>query len=162
MFESSRRLHEDVQKLLEALRGLAQGRYAALFDAKGVLMESPQGGEQGEWAVRRFLQERAATLFRIPAALHSGAEMDDVFAEWSQDEFFLAFVNGRVGVIVACDDAKQVEEESGELLRVLVDRLLRLNAGWRLDEKGRGIFAGRPRLDTIAIGRSSADGDTPA
>ena len=153
MFESSKRLREDVSGLLSALRSLAEGRYAALFDAKGVLMESPSPGEQGEWALRRFLEAQAAALFRIPAALQGGQEMEDAFEGWHGDEFFLAFVNGKVGLLVACPDARRVEAESGKLLNVLVDRLLRLNAAWRLDEKGRGLFAGRPRLDTVAIGR---------
>jgi hypothetical protein len=162
MFESSRRLREDVQTLLDSLRALAEGRYAALFDARGVLAESPQAGGEGEWVVRRFVQERAAELFRIPARLHSGEAMDDAFADWAKDEFFLAFVNGRVGMIVACPDAERVEAESGELLGVMVDRLLRLNPGWRLDEKGRGLLAGRPRLDTVAIGRAAGETDPPA
>jgi len=150
MFESASRLREDVLGLLGALRSLGEGRYAALFDPHGALLETPEGGE---WALRSFVDESAGALFRIPAALHSGEEMEDVFAEWTQDQFFLAFVNGRVGVIVACPDAKGLEEQSGKLLAALVDRLLRLNAGWRLDETGRGLLAGRPRLDTVAIGR---------
>ncbi len=153
MFESPKRLREDVSGLLDALRSLAGGRYAALFDPKGVLMESPSGGEQGEWALRQFIESRGRALFRIPAALHGEEELEDAFADWSGDEFFLAFVNGKVGVLVACPDAKRVEDESGKLMSVLVDRLLRLNPGWRLDDKGRGLFAGRPRLDTVAIGR---------
>lgn len=153
MFESSKRLHEDVEGLLGALRSLAEGRYAAVFDARGVLIESPAGGSEGEWALRRFIETRGRALFRIPAALHGGDDMEDVFEDWSGDEFFLAFVNGRVGLLVACSDAKRVEAESGRLLRALVDRLLRLNPGWRLDEKGRGLLAGRPRLETVAIGR---------
>ena len=65
-------------------------------------------------------------------------------------------MNAKVGVLVACPDARQVQAESGKLLSVLVDRLLRLNSAWRLDEKGRGLFAGRPRLDTVVIGRPDA------
>ena len=155
MFESSGRLHDEVSGLLEALRTLAEGRYAALFDKKGLLLETPQGGEQGEWALRGFVQKHAEALFRIPAALHDPDQsMDDAFEDWAEDEFFLAFVNGRVGLLVACPDAKRAEDDSRELLRALVDRLLRLNPGWRTDEKGRGIFVGRPRLDTVAIGKS--------
>jgi len=153
MFESTTRLREDVSGLLEALRSLAEGRYAVLFDAKGVLMESPTGGEQGEWALRKFVEDHGPSLFRIPAALHGEGELADVFEDWTADEFFLAFVNGKVGVLVACPDAKRVEADSERLVKVLVDRLLRLNPAWRLDEKGRGLFAGRPRLDTVAIGR---------
>lgn len=153
MFESSKRLQEDVSGLLSALRTLAEGRYAALFDAKGVLMENPAAEAPGAWTLRRVLETRTAALFRIPAALQGGQEIEDIFDDWHGEEFFLAFVNGKVGLIVACPDAQRVEAESGELLNVLVDRLLRLNAAWRLDEKGRGLFAGRPRLDTVAIGR---------
>jgi hypothetical protein len=154
MFETSARLHEEVGGLLEALRSLAEGRYAALFDPKGLLLETPHGGEQGKWALRSFVHKHAAALFRIPAALHDPAEsMDDTFSDWIDDEFFLAFVNGRVGLLVACPDARRVEEQANELLRALVDRLLRLNPAWRLDERGRGFLAIRPRLDTVAIGR---------
>lgn len=162
MFESEKRLREDVGGLLAALRSLADGRYAAVFDAKNVLMESPPGGDQGEWALRRFIEARGRTLFGIPAALHGGHELGDAFEDWQADEFFLAFINGKVGVLVACPDAARVEAESGKLLKVLVDRLLRLNPAWRLDEKGRGLFAGRPRLDTVAIGRPSEEPAGPA
>ena len=158
MFDSSGRLQRDVAEGLEALRGLGSGRYAALFDPRGILIESPRNGEGDGGALHRFLESRASALFRIPTALHSGEEMEDHFADWAADEFFLAFVNGKVGLLVACADAKGLEAESGQLLKLLVDRLLRLNRGWRLDEKGRGILAGRPRLDTVAIGR--ADGET--
>ncbi len=155
MFESSGRLQEEVQGLVDGLRTLGEGRYAALFDRKGLLLETPPGGREGEWALRDFVQKHAEALFRIPGALHDPDQaMDDAFAEWTDDEFFLAFVNGRVGLLVACPDAKRLEADSGELLRALVDRLLRLNPGWRTDEKGRGIFFGRPRLDTVAIGRA--------
>jgi hypothetical protein len=154
MFESRGRLHEEVQGLVDAVRTLGEGRYAALFDKKGLLLETPPDGREGEWALRDFVQKHAEALFRIPATLQDADRaMDDVFADWTEDEFFLAFVNGRVGLLVACPDAKRVEDESPELLRALVDRLLRLNPGWRTDEKGRGIFFGRPRLDTVAIGR---------
>jgi hypothetical protein len=152
MFESSRRLQEDVRGLLDALRSLGEGRYAAVFDHGGVVSESP-GAEQEGRELREFLQAHTASLFRIPGALHGDEALDDAFEGWQEDEFFLAFVNARVGVLVACPNAKQVEAESGKLLRVLVDRLLRLNPAWRLDEKGRGLFAGRPRLDTVVIGR---------
>ncbi len=155
MFESSRRLHEDVSGILDALRSLGEGRYAARVDRSGELIESPREGEQGEWVLRRFLESRAGALFRIPAALHGEEPMEDAFEAFEGEEFFLAFVNGKVGLIVACKDAKRVESESGKLLKVLVDRLLRLNAAWRLDERGRGLFGGRPRLDTVAIGRAS-------
>ena len=151
MFESTGRLREDVLGLLDALRSLAGGRYSAVFEAKGVLLESPAGGD---WALRRFVDSHAPALLEIPAALHSGGEMLDQFSDWEQDAFFLAFVNGKVGVLTVCSQATRVEQESGPLLKVLADRLLRLNPAWRLDERGRGFLAGHPRLDTIVIGRA--------
>jgi hypothetical protein len=151
VFESATRLQEDVRGLLDALRAHGDARYAALFDAKGVIVESPAGGEGGEWVLRRFLESRGRELLEIPAALHSDAEMQDHFEDWDREEFFLAFVNRRVGVLVACLDAKRVEQGSDRLLKALVDRLLRLNPAWRLDEKGRGFFGGRPRLDKVVV-----------
>lgn len=104
--------------------------------------------------LRRFLEQRTEALFRIPAALAEGAEMEDVFADWEADGFFLAFVNGRVALVVACPDPEKLKEQAEPPLRALVDRLFRLNAAWRLDEKGRGLFLGRARLDMIVVGRA--------
>jgi hypothetical protein len=165
MFQSKQTLQEDAGRLLESLRDLGEGRYAALFDPKGVLLESPdetmggarprepEGHPEGQWVLRRLIQAKAEALFRLPAALHGGQEMEDLFADWESDEFFLAFLNGKVGVLVACPDAQRLQDQSGKLLKVLADRLLRLNPAWRLDERGRGLFFGSPRLDTVVIGR---------
>jgi hypothetical protein len=155
VFESKGRLQEDVHRLLDSLRRLGEGSYAALFDPKGLLAESPDDAGEGGWRLRRLVQNRAEALFHVPAALHGGEEMKDLFEDLADDEFFLAFLNGRVGILVACPDAKRLEEGSGELLRVFADRLLRLNPAWRLDERGRGLFFGSPRLDTVVIGRPS-------
>ena len=91
-----------------------------------------------------------------PAALRGEGTLGDLFEAWPDDEFFLAFLNRRVGVLVACPDAKRLQDESGKLLETLADRLLRLNPAWRLDEKGRGLFFGSPRLDTVVISRPSS------
>jgi hypothetical protein len=155
VFESKARLREDAQRLLDALRGLGEGRYAAIFDHKSVLLESPADSSEG-WPLRRFVQSRSEALFRIPAALRGDEEMADLFEDLDGDAFFLAFLNGRVGVLVACPDAGRLESDSGKLLKVLADRLLRLEPSWRLDERGRGLFFGSPRLDTVAIGRASS------
>jgi len=155
MFESKARLREDVRALLEALRQLGEGDYAVLFDPKGTLLESPDDTTGGEWVLRRLVQAHAEELFRLPAALRAAGEMSDVFEDFEHREFFLAFLNGRVGVLVACPDAKALEDASGKLLNVLADRLLRFNPAWRLDEKGRGLFLGSPRLDTVVVGRPS-------
>jgi hypothetical protein len=152
VFESKARLREDAGRLLDALRELGEGRYAAVFDRKGVLLESPGDSSEG-WPLRQFVQSRGEALFRLPAALHGGEEMKDLFEDMDGEAFFLAFLNGRVGILVACLDAQRLEDESGKLLKVLVDRLLRLDPSWRLDERGRGLFFGSPRLDTVVIGR---------
>ena len=77
MFESKDRLQEDARGLLDALRELGEGRYAALFDAKGVLLQSPdeglppQAGMPFGGDLRRLVQSRAEALFALPAALHA-------------------------------------------------------------------------------------------
>ena len=152
VFESKARLREDARRLLDSLRELGEGRYAALFDRKGVLLESP-GDSSEAWPVRQLVQSRGEALFRLPAALHGGGEMKDLFEDLASDAFFLAFLNGRVGILVACSEPQRLEEDSGKLLKVLADRLLRLEPSWRLDERGWGLFFGSPRLDTIVIGR---------
>jgi len=153
MFESTERLAEEVHGLLDSLRELGGGRYAAVFEPKAILFESPSESRKGEWMLRRFIQDHLEALFRVPAALHSGEEMEDLFAAWESDEFLLVIVNGRVGLLVACPEAERLKEASPRLLKVLADRLFRLNPAYRLDEKGRGLFLGRPRLDTVVIGR---------
>ncbi len=156
MFESADKLRSDVSGMLDALRELGAGRYAAVFDATRVLAESPDDTSEAEWALRRLLQSNGASLLRLPTALHGGDDMGDPFAEWTSDEFLLAVVNGKVGVLVACADAARLETESARLLRALFDRLLRLEAGFRVDEKGRGLFFGSPRLDTVVIPRPAS------
>jgi hypothetical protein len=152
VFESKAALREDARRLLDTLRELGEGRYAALFDRKGVLLESP-GDSNEAWPLRRFVESRGEDLFRLPAALHGGEEMKDLFEDLDADAFFVAFLNGRVGILVACAEPQRLEDQSGKVLKVLADRLLRLEPSWRLDERGRGLFFGSPRLDTIVIGR---------
>jgi len=156
MFESADTLHRHVAEMLEAMRELCAGRYAAVFDAKRVVAESPDDTSEAEWALRRLLQSRGADLLRLPTALHGGDEMGDPFEEWTSDEFLLAVVNGKVGVLVACSDAARLEQDAQRLLRALFDRLLRLDSGWRVDDKGRGLFFGSPRLDTVVIPRPAS------
>ena len=159
MFESSARLADDLRGLLESFRALAKGRYAAILDPREIVFESAPPGETGHWVLRRFLEQRRDALFRVPAALAAGGEMEDVFADWNspageeEDEFYLAFLNGRVALIVACPDAEEVKSRADDLLRALADRLLRYNSAWRVDEAGRGLFIGQPRLDVVVVGR---------
>jgi hypothetical protein len=167
MFESRAGLREDVRGLLDALRQLGAGRYASLFDTKEVLVESPdeglptQAGMPFGGDLRRLVLSRAEALFALPVKMAApeepdGGDTSDIFEAWVEDEFFLAFLNGRVGILVACPDARRLESESGKLLAVMADRLLRFNPAWRVDERGRGLFFGAPRLDTVVIERPSS------
>ena len=158
MFESSRRLSSEVVELLEALRGLAGGRYACVVEPKGILFESPEPEEREDWALRRFLEEKAAALFAIPKALADGTSMEDVFEDWNRDEFFLTFINGRVALVVACPEAEPLRTKAFPLLKVLADRLFRYNETWRLDAEGRGLFFGRPKLDIVVVGGAHENG----
>ena len=159
MFESTERLAEDIQALLDSIRELAGGRYAAVFEPRGLVFESAEPGGEEPWVLRHYLERRTGPLFRIPAALAEGTEIEDVFADWTrrageeEDEFLLAFLNGRVVLVVACRDAEGLKSRIEPPLHVLADRLLRYNSAWRVDEKGRGLFVGRPRLDLVVVGR---------
>jgi hypothetical protein len=153
MFESETRLRRDVQEILESLRGLGGGWFAAVFEKSGILVESVAEARADAPELRHLLQAEAEPLLRLPGELQSGEADRDLFAGFARDEFLLAVVNGKVGVLAACADARRLEAESAPLLRALVDRLLRLDARFRYDEKGRGIFFGSPRLDTVVIPR---------
>jgi len=155
MFESRDRLARDIRGLLGALREEGAGRYACLFDPTGILFEDAEEGSPPSWPLRRFLEQRTGTLFGIPRALAAGEEMEDLFEDWVEDGFFLVFVNGRVGAVVACPDPEALEKRAGRVLKVLVDRLVRYNSAWRADERGRGFFFSRPRLDTVVVGRQA-------
>jgi len=155
VFESRDRLAEEIGGLLDAFRDLGAGRYACLLEPKGRLpFESAMPESEGHWMLRRFLEQRTEALFRLPAAMAANEPMEDVFADWDDDAFFLAFINGRVALVVACPDPEALKEQAEVPLRALADRLFRYNAAYRLDEKGRGIFLGRARIDMIVIGRA--------
>ena len=145
-------------EILDAVRGLAQGRYACVVEPKGILFESPEPEGREAWALRRFLEEKCAALFAIPRAMAEGTDLDDAFEEWQQDEFLLAFINGRVALVVACPEAESLRERVFPLLKVLADRLFRYNETYRLDPEGRGLFIGRPRLDIVVVGGAHPNG----
>jgi hypothetical protein len=159
MLETSGRLRRDVFELLDSLRALGGSRYAAVFDARALVAESPAEPGPGEERLHRLVRDQSTALLRVPAELQRGGEMADLFDDCTADEFLLAVVNGRVGVLVACADAARLEAESERLLRALVDRLLRLDATWRIDERGRGLFFGSPRLDTVVIPRPTGENE---
>jgi len=158
VFEPSRRLSAEVVELLDAVRGLAGGRYACVVEPKGIVFESPEPEAREAWALRRFLEEKCKALFAIPDALAAGTAMEDVFEDWQEDEFFLAFINGRVALVVACPAAESLRAQAFPLLKVLADRLFRYNESYRLDPQGRGFFFGRPKLDIVVVGGAHENG----
>jgi hypothetical protein len=160
VFESEARLREDIGRLLGAIRERASARYACLAEPGGVRFESADEAE-APWPSRQYLETRLAALFSIPAALAAGGPVDDVFSDWhspagqGEDEFFLAFINGRIALVLVCPEAEPLRQDLERPIRALADRLFRLNAAFRVDERGRGLFFGRPRLDLVVIGRKA-------
>jgi hypothetical protein len=154
MFESRERLSEEIGGLLDAIRGLARGRYACLVEPKGIVFESPEPESREQWRLRRLIEGNSAALFTIPESLASGAPMEDLFGGWDEDEFFLAIINGRVALVVACPEAEPLREQALRPLQALTDRLFRYKETYRMDPKGRGFFFGSPKLDMVVIGRA--------
>jgi hypothetical protein len=154
VFESAQVLAREIADLLHGFRVEAEGRYAAVVEPKGILFEDAEEAEGG-WMLRRFLDQHAAALFGIPQALAADGPSQDVFEDWTEDEFLLAFVNGRVALVVACPSAEAARQRADAPVRALVDRLLRYDERWRVDARGRGLFLGRPRLDLVVIGKVS-------
>lgn len=153
MFESKPRLAADILGLLDALRELAGGRYACVVDREGMRFESPLTPAEPELLLRNAVRERKEALLAVPAALAADEPLEDALSAFSEDEFLLAALNGRVLVLVACAEAEGLEARAEPLLHALSDRLLRYEERWRVDSRGRGLFFGRPRLDTVVIGR---------
>ena len=155
MFESKERLADQIAQLLGGMLGASGGRYACIMEPGRILFEAP-AAEGKLLALRLFLEEKGKDVFRIPAGLAAEAPLEDVFEGWDHDDFFLAFVNGRVALVVACPDAEPAEAGLQRGLSALADRLLRWNETYRLDPQGRGLFFGQPRLDTVVVGRDPA------
>jgi hypothetical protein len=155
MFDSSERLGRDIGELLRLIRGLVDARYACLVEPARLVFEDPPSEESGNADLRRFVEGRTADLFRIPAALAAGDPLEDVFAGWDADDFFLAFLNGRVALVVACPDGERLRSLIDDPLRALADRLLRWSAAYRLDPQGRGLFFSAPKLDLVVVSRET-------
>jgi hypothetical protein len=154
MFESGERLARDVAEALTVLRRLGEGRYACLLERGGLVLEDPPPDWQADRALGTFLATRSAALFGIPAGLAADGPTDDVLGDWAEDEFFLAFLNGKVALVVACPDAEGLRAAAEAPLAVLVDRLFRWKPSYRLDPEGRGLFVSAPRLDVVVVGRA--------
>ena len=155
MFESTERLGADITALLGAIREAAGARYVCVFEPGAILFESEAPETAPGWALRRFLEPRLAKLFALPASMAGDGPQEDVFEGWEADDFVLAFVNGRVGLAVAAQDAEAVRPRIEKLFEALADRLFRWKASYRVDSAGRGLFAGRPRVDWVIAAREA-------
>jgi hypothetical protein len=158
VFESESRLREEVAGLLASIRERAEARYVCVAEPGGVRFETAEPS-RAPWPSRQFIEQHLSALFAIPGSLAREGPAEDAFADWQspagspEDEFFLAFINGKVALVVVCPEAEPLRDELRSLIQALADRLFRLNAAWRVDERGRGLFLGRPRLDLVVIGR---------
>ena len=152
MFEAKERLEENLLDLMDAILELGDGRYACLVERTGIVLETPAPEGGPLLVLRRVIEARATPILGLAASLAGGAEMEDAFSGWADDEFLVAVLNERVALVVACPDAETLKVEVDPPLRALVDRLLRWKAAYRFDLQGRGLFVGRPRLDLIVVG----------
>jgi hypothetical protein len=154
VFESTRRLEEDVRGLIEAVRVAASGRYACVMEPGTIRYESPEPEGQPIATLRRLLELNGSAIFALPALMGDAAgegPPEDPFDGWGHDELCLAFLNGKVAVVIACPDAEAGREAALKPLQILMDRLLRLQPAYR--SEGRGFFLGRPKLDFVTIAR---------
>lgn len=154
MFESGERLARDVAEALAVLRRVGDGRYACLLERGGLVLEDPPPDSDADRALGAFLAAKSEALFGIPEGLAADGPTDDVLGDWDEDEFLLAFLNGKVALVVACPDAEGLRAAAETPLTVLVDRLFRWKPTYRLDPQGRGLFVAAPRLDIVVVGRA--------
>jgi hypothetical protein len=157
VFEAKERLEENLLALMGAILDLGDGRYACLVERSGIVLETPEPEDGPVLALRRVIEARAASILGLGASLAGGGDMEDAFSGWTDDEFLVAVLNERVALVVACPDAEALKGAADPPLRAMVDRLLRWKPAYRLDLRGRGLFAGRPRLDLIVVGRHAQD-----
>jgi hypothetical protein len=157
MFESRERVKEDIATLLEAIRLTGGGRYACLIDVTGaILFETPEPEGNEITTLRRLLDLHAKAIFALPAAMEAEGvgPASDPFEGWEHDELLLVFLNGRVGLVLAAPEADVARDKIDAPLRVMVDRLLRYDAAYRLNSEGSGLFFGRPKLEFVTIARA--------
>jgi hypothetical protein len=161
VFESSEKLADEIGRLLAVIRELAGARYACLIEPDATLFESAEDEGWAISALRDFLNARRGELFALPARLSAHEPFEDPFADSEHDGFFLAVLNGRVALVLACPEPAAVEARVRRPLRVLADRLLRFNQAYRIDQKGFGFLFGSPRLETVVV-EPPADRDNEA
>jgi hypothetical protein len=155
MFESSEGLGRDIRGLLDAIREATGARYACVVEPSSILFESESPAGPAGWVLRHFLEPRLRALFTLPASLAGEGPGEDVFEGWDEDDFLLAFLNGRVALAVACANAEQARASCEKLFDILADRLLRFKASYRVDAAGRGLFLGQPRVDWVVAARDT-------
>jgi hypothetical protein len=152
IFESRSVLRQGLLEAVDAIRTLGEGRYACVLDASAIVLESPEPADGRSFALRQLIEDRRAAILSIPQTLADDTPMEDVFSDWHEDEFLLAFLNQRVALVVACPDAEALKANGTELWPVWADRVLRFDERYRIDPKGRGLLFGSPRLDLVVIG----------
>jgi hypothetical protein len=152
VFEPRARIEENLLDVMAAILDLGAGRYACLVEKTGIVLEEPEAEGPLE-ALRRVIDARAASILGLGKALAAGAEMEDAFSGWADDEFLVAVLNERIALVVACPGAEALKAVVDPPLRALADGLMRWKPAYRLDAQGRGLFASRPRLDVIVVGR---------
>lgn len=157
VFEAKDKLEENILDLMAAILDLGGGRYACLLERSGIVLEMPEPEDGPTEALRRVIEAQAVPILGLARALADGGEMEDAFSGWTDDEFLVAVLNERVALVVACPDAEGLKAKVDPPLKVLVDRLLRWKAAYRLDPHGRGLFVTRPRLDLIVVGKPAED-----
>jgi hypothetical protein len=141
-------------RLLEAIREAAAARYACIAEPAGIVFESRAEDGPAEWTVRRFLEPRLGRVFALPASLAGEGPDEDVFEGWDADDVTLAFLNGRIALALFGADAAALRRAAETPFVALADRLLRWKPALRVDERGRGLFFGRPRVDWVVISRA--------
>lgn len=154
MFDSPERLRDDIERMLDVIREAANARFACLLEPSGITFQSRAEEGPAEWTVRRFLEPRLARLFALPASLAGGGPEEDVFEGWEEDDVVLAFLNGRIALALFSPDATEARRAAEMPFAALADRLLRWKPALRVDEKGRGLFFGRPRVDWVVVSRA--------
>jgi hypothetical protein len=152
IFESHSALRQGLLEAMDAIRALGEGRYACVLDAGAIVLESPEPADGRSFALRQLIEDRRAAILSIPQTLADNGPLEDVFTDWHEDEFLLAFLNQRVALVVACPDAEALKESGTQLWPVWADRVLRFDERYRIDPKGRGLLFGSPRLDLVVIG----------
>ena len=139
------------------MRTAVDGRYACIMEPGSILFETPEPEGREITTLRRLLEVNAAAIFALPASMADagGGPETDPFEEWQHDELCLAFVNGKVAIVMACPDAEAARDDCTRPLHVLIDRLLRLETRYHIDAKGRGFLFSQPKLDFVTIGHAA-------